>query len=88
MYIWSKKDMTYKNRNKFADHIDFNKEQPFVFNYFNETKNKLSKFEREISRETSLNKKKLTGQKYSKLFIRRVIYLIRFSLRRDLIIKI
>ena len=26
-----KKDMTYKNRNKFADHIDFNKEQPFVF---------------------------------------------------------
>ena len=53
-----KKDMTYKNRNKFADHIDFNKEQPFVFfNYFNETKNKLSKFEREISRETSLNKK-------------------------------
>ena len=45
MYMVKKNDMTYKNRNKFAIFLDFNKEQPFVFNYFNETKNKLSKFE-------------------------------------------
>ena len=63
--MYGQKDMTYKNRNKFADHIDFNKEQPFVFNYFNETKNKLSKFEREISRETSLNKKEAYWTKHS-----------------------
>ena len=53
-----KKDLTYKNRNKFADRITFNEEQPSLFfNYFNQTKNKLSQYEREISRESNLKKK-------------------------------